>query len=159
MSEGISHSSHLMLELTERIVSAYVKRNVTPATGLGRLISDTFLALGGCHPRSPTVLPQPELQPAVIVKKSVTDEYIICLEDGQRFKSMKRHLKAKYDLTPEQYRRKWGLPESYPMVAKSYAEKRSALARANGLGKKISVSPPIGGQIRQTRPKLGLTFR
>lgn len=136
MSEGNSSSPHHMLQLTERIVSAYVKRNVTPANGLGHLISDTFLALMGCRAPTPTALPEPDRPPAVVIKKSVTDEYIICLEDGQKFKSMKRHLKAKYDLTPEQYRQKWGLPDSYPMVAKTYAEKRSALARANGLGKR-----------------------
>jgi len=78
---------------------------------------------------------QPTPEPAVSIKKSITDDFLICLEDGKKFKSLKRHLRSKYGLSPEQYREKWGLPYDYPMVAPSYARKRSALAKEMGLGK------------------------
>lgn len=82
--------------------------------------------------------PAPLKEPAVPIKKSVTDDWIICLEDGKRFKSLKRHLRTHYGMTPEQYREKWGLPENYPMTAANYSLKRSQLAKANGLGRKVT---------------------
>ena len=92
------------------------------------------------HTASPP--PAIELKPAVPIKKSVTDDFIISLEDGRKFKSLKRHLTAEYGMTPNQYREKWGLPADYPMVAPAYAKQRSALAKSLGLGRKASVTEP-----------------
>jgi predicted transcriptional regulator len=123
------------VELTVDIVSAYVSNNPVPPAELAQLIarvhaSLTQIGTGQGEPKAPTA-PQ---QPAVPVKKSVTADHIICLEDGRVFKSLKRHLRAKYDMSPEQYRAKWGLPPEYPMVAPNYAKARSDLAKAIGLG-------------------------
>lgn len=122
------------LTLTAQIVSAYLQRNVTPAADIARLISETYSSLSTCSNAAPA--PVEKLRPAVPIEKSLTDEFVICLEDGLKFKSMKRHLRTQYNLTPEEYRRKWDLPASYPMVARNYAKKRSDLARASGLGKR-----------------------
>ncbi|MFO1088299.1 MAG: MucR family transcriptional regulator [Hyphomicrobiales bacterium] len=125
-----------LVDLAADIVAAYVGNNAVPASDLPNLINDVYRALasavGGVEPKPPAV----EEKPAVPVKKSVTPEYIICLEDGKKFKSLKRHLRTHYDLTPEQYREKWGLPADYPMVAPNYAEARSNLARKMGLGQR-----------------------
>ncbi|WP_084395597.1 MucR family transcriptional regulator [Henriciella aquimarina] len=124
-------SSTDALELTTEIVAAYVSNNPVQSSELSNLIRnvhDTLQGLSGTRPE--TV----EMKPAIPVKKSVTDDYIVCLEDGKKFKSLKRHLRAKYDMTPEEYREKWGLPYDYPMVAPSYARKRSKLAKQMGLG-------------------------
>ncbi len=120
-----------MMRLAVEIVSAYVGNNPVQSTELPTLIRDvhgTLLSIGD------TDDPEPELKPAIAIKKSVTDDHIICLEDGKKFKSLKRHLRAKYDMSPEDYREKWGLPADYPMVAPSYARQRSELARRMGLG-------------------------
>lgn len=121
---------------TAEIVAAYVSKNHVPRDELAGLIASVFGALG----LSATVTEEPAtaepLVPAVPVKKSVTPDYLICLEDGKQFKSLKRHLMTHYDLTPEAYRQKWGLPADYPMVAASYAAKRSELAKSIGLGRK-----------------------
>ena len=121
--------------LTVDIVSAYVSNNPVPPGELAQLIARTHSALvqvaGG---QVESKAPQAPQQPAVPVKKSVTADHIICLEDGRVFKSLKRHLRAKYDMSPEQYRAKWGLPLDYPMVAPNYAKARSDLAKAIGLG-------------------------
>jgi len=115
------------------IVSAYVRNNTLNTHELPELIRSVHAAL--------VSLSQPEsagadpLKPAVPVKKSIFKEYIICLEDGQKFKSLKRHLRSKYGLSPEDYRQKWGLPPDYPMVAPGYSEKRSKLAKKMGLGR------------------------
>lgn len=124
-----------LVELTAEIVSAYVSNNTVVATDLPALISNVFDALkkaasSGAQPA------KEELRPAVPIKKSVTSEYIICLEDGKKFKSLKRHLRTHYDLSPEEYREKWGLPHDYPMVAPSYAAARSDLAKRMGLGQR-----------------------
>ena len=129
-----------LLDLTAGIVSAYVGRNNIPAEELGALIESTHAALQnlGNEPKAP----EPErLIPAVPIKKSVTPDAIICLEDGKAFKSLKRHL-TKLGMTPEEYRAKWGLPYNYPMVAPAYAEARSALAKSMGLGHKMGASRP-----------------
>ena len=123
------------VELTVDIVSAYVSNNPVPSAELAQLIARVHGSLvqigsGQEEPKAPSA-PQ---QPAVSVKKSVTADHIICLEDGRVFKSLKRHLRAKYDMSPEQYRAKWGLPPDYPMVAPNYAKARSDLAKAIGLG-------------------------
>lgn len=119
------------LELTTDIVAAYVSNNPVQSSELSRLIREVHSTL---QTLSGEPAEAPEMKPAIPVKKSVTDDYIICLEDGKKFKSLKRHLRAKYDMTPEEYREKWGLPYDYPMVAPSYARKRSKLAKQMGLG-------------------------
>lgn len=127
-----------LAELTTMIVSAFVAHNNVPAGDLPALIASTHAALGGLgsEPEAPTAA----LVPAVSVRKSITPNAIICLEDGKSFKTLKRHLSTKYGLTPEQYRAKWGLPSDYPMVAPGYAEARSALAKTMGLGRKPAVA-------------------
>lgn len=126
---------HMIVELTSEVVAAYVSNNPVAATDLPGLIGDVHKALKGISQRD--MEPEkPELVPAVNPKKSVTRDYIICLEDGKRFKSLKRHLRSHFDLSPEEYREKWGLAPDYPMVAPSYSEKRSNLAREKGLGRK-----------------------
>ncbi|MCB1386537.1 MAG: MucR family transcriptional regulator [Hyphomicrobiales bacterium] len=125
----------LMLELTAEVVSAYVSNNPVPSADLSSLIGDVHKALStitaiGVEPTAP------EQEPAVNPKKSVFRDYIICLEDGKKFKSLKRHLRSHFDMSPEEYREKWGLPQSYPMVAPAYSERRSTLAKEKGLGRK-----------------------
>ncbi|RVJ37570.1 Ros/MucR family transcriptional regulator [Sinorhizobium meliloti] len=140
-----SRSNELRLELTSRIVSAYLSRNVIAPSELPHLIQQTYGSLGKTSEPTKTPATVEEQRPAVPIKKSVTDDFIVCLEDGKSFKSLKRHLMAKYALTPEQYREKWKLPADYPMVAPNYARKRSELARATGLGKKSAakLSPSL----------------
>ena len=123
-----------LTSLTADIVSAYVAHNALTGDKLPDLIGSVYGALSRASVRG--VEPEKvELKPAVSIKKSVTAEYIICLEDGQKFKSLKRHLKTHYDMSPGEYREKWGLPHDYPMVAPSYAAARSQLAKSAGLGR------------------------
>src|SRR5512134_992062 len=121
------------VELTASIVSAYLSNNPTQASEIPTLISQVHAALQRVS-SGRTEAPQEPAKPAVSVKKSMTPDYLICLEDGKRFKSLKRHLRTQYSMTPEQYRDKWGLPADYPMVAPNYAVARSALAKQMGLG-------------------------
>lgn len=121
-----------ILEYASDIVSAYVSNNPIQSAELPELIRDVHTTLRALDTGA---APQVVQEPAVSAKKSITDEFLICLEDGKKFKSLKRHLRSKYGLSPEQYREKWGLPYDYPMVAPSYARKRSALAKEMGLGK------------------------
>jgi predicted transcriptional regulator len=121
------------IDLTTTIVSAYVSNNPMPASELPALISQIHAALLKVS-TGRTELPLEPAKPAVSVKKSMTADYLICLEDGKRFKSLKRHLRTQYGMTPEQYRDKWGLPPDYPMVAPNYAVARSQLAKKMGLG-------------------------
>ena len=123
-----------MIELTADIVSAYVSKNPTPMNELPNVINAVHAALNALANGAVIKVDEPPKEPAVAIKKSVTAEYIICLEDGKKFKSLKRHLRTAYNLTPEKYREKWKLPSDYPMVAPAYAERRSALAKASGLG-------------------------
>ena len=124
-----------LVDLSTDIVSAYVSNNAVTQSDLPRLISEIYGALAALS--SDQAMPAQEARkPAVSVRKSVTPDYIICLEDGKKFKSLKRHLSTHYDLTPEQYREKWGLAPDYPMVAPNYAAARSALAKKMGLGRK-----------------------
>lgn len=133
MSEDTLDRSEL-LALTSEIVSAHVGNNAVAQDGLPSLIETVFTTLEGLSDVSE---PEPEpLIPAVSVKKSVTDEYIVCLEDGKKLKMLKRHLKTAFGLTPDEYRAKWGLPRDYPMVAPAYARKRQDLAKKIGLGRK-----------------------
>jgi predicted transcriptional regulator len=121
-----------VIELTSDIVAAFVSNNSVQAADLPDLIRSVHNALGAVL--DPTPEPESRKEPAVPVKKSITPEAIICLEDGRKFKSLKRHLRTAYDMTPEQYRAKWGLPRDYPMVAPAYAAARSKLAKQMGLG-------------------------
>ncbi len=127
---------NVLLDFTADIVSAYVGNNPVSASDLSYIIGDVYKALGDIA-RATQVPTKPEkLKPAVSIKKSLTHEYLICLEDGKRFKSLKRHLRTHYNLSPDQYREKWGLSSEYPMVAPAYAEARSNLAKQMGLGQK-----------------------
>ena len=131
MSDSLASSNYI--ELAADIVSAYVSNNSVPSSDLASLIGDVHTALirvAGGAVEAPAEAPKP----AVPVKKSVTPDYIICLEDGKKFKSLKRHLRTQYSMTPEQYREKWALPADYPMVAPNYAKARSDLAKEMGLG-------------------------
>jgi predicted transcriptional regulator len=121
------------VELTASIVSAYVSNNPTTAAEIPTLISQIHAALTRVAGGVPDAAPEPA-KPAVSIKKSMTSEYLVCLEDGKRFKSLKRHLRTQYNMSPEQYREKWGLPADYPMVAPNYAVARSQLAKQMGLG-------------------------
>ncbi|MGI9423890.1 MAG: MucR family transcriptional regulator [Hyphomicrobiaceae bacterium] len=132
--EEVSEKSELV-ELTADVVSAYVSNNTVVATDLPTVINDVYEALSKASAKALLPLKE-ELKPAVAIKKSVMPDYIICLEDGKKFKSLKRHLRTHYDLTPEEYREKWGLPHDYPMVAPNYAAARSALAKKMGLGQR-----------------------
>ncbi|MEM6382543.1 MAG: MucR family transcriptional regulator [Pseudomonadota bacterium] len=136
-TQTISADTGALVDLTADIVSAYVSHNVVPAGELTKLISDVHGALTVLEKESVAPVAE-DLKPAVPPKKSITQDYLICLEDGKRFKSLKRHLKTHYDLSPEQYRERWGLPADYPMVAPSYAEARSRLAKQMGLGQRRS---------------------
>lgn len=131
--EHQARSSAHLIEIVSDIVSAYVAHNPVPVADLPKLIERVHATLteidgGGA------VAVKPDLKPAVPVRKSVTDDHIICLEDGKKFKSLKRHLRTRYDMLPEEYREKWGLAPDYPMVAPNYARQRSDLARKMGLG-------------------------
>ena len=121
------------IELTADIVSAYVSNNSVPAAEMPGLIDQVHQALVRVAGGQVEVSTEP-LKPAISVKRSITPEYIVCLEDGKKFKSLKRHLRTQYNMTPEQYREKWGLPADYPMVAPTYAAARSQLAKQMGLG-------------------------
>ncbi|MDH4981280.1 MucR family transcriptional regulator [Hyphomicrobium sp. D-2] len=122
-----------LVELTAKIVSAYVSNNSVIATDLPHLISETHAALSRAS-GGVAVVEREEQKPKVPVKKSIMPDYLICLEDGKKFKSLKRHLRTHYNLSPEDYREKWGLPHDYPMVAPNYARARSDLAKKMGLG-------------------------
>lgn len=124
-----------LLQMTVDIVSAYVSNNALAAAQIPELISTVFGSLDEI--RADEVEPEQEpLKPAVPIRKSVGEEYIICLEDGKKLKMLKRHLRTTYNLTPEEYRAKWGLPSDYPMVAPNYAKQRSQFAKKIGLGRK-----------------------
>lgn len=122
-----------IIEMTTDIVSAYVGNNSVAAADLPALIQSVHRALSGVSGGVEPVEVAPK-EPAVSVKKSITPDYLICLEDGRKFKSLKRHLRTKYNMSPEDYRAKWGLAKDYPMVAPNYAQARSNLAKQMGLG-------------------------
>ena len=146
-----SHSN--IAQLTAEIVSAFVTSNKVEQGELSNLIEKVHLALV----KAPSAAAEPEkpnLVPAVPIKKSVTPDYIISLEDGKKFKSLKRHLKGSYNLTPDEYRAKWGLPRDYPMVAPKYSKARSDLAKRMGLGRKSGPEAPAGkaAKLRKRTP-------
>ena len=125
-----------LVELTADIVAAYVSNHVVPVGDLSNLIADVHSALSNTTSPVPQPAAVEKPKPPVPIRKSIEDDYLICLEDGQKFKSLKRHLMTHYNMTPEEYREKWGLPADYPMVAPAYAEARSRLAKEMGLGQR-----------------------
>jgi len=133
----IAGADNDLIDLSTEIVSAYVSHNALSVTDLPKLIADVHSALRALRHEQAPEAPE-ELKPAVPVKKSIAADYIICLEDGKKFKSLKRHLRTHYNLSPEEYREKWGLPADYPMVAPNYSATRSRLAKDNGLGRKAA---------------------
>ena len=137
-----------LVELSASIVGAYVSHNALSATDLPKLIAQVHTALAGLGGNGPAEA-APEVKPAVSIKKSITPDYLICLEDGKQFKSLKRHLKTEYDMSPDEYRAKWGLPADYPMVAPSYSEARSQLAKSIGLGRKPAAPAPAAAPARR----------
>ena len=124
-----------LVAISAALVAAYVSNNSVPSAELPKLIDDIHGALRSLGATAP-IEPEKKPEPAVSIRKSVTADFIICLEDGKKFKSLKRHLMTHYGLTPDQYREKWGLDANYPMVAPNYAAARSQLAKKMGLGRK-----------------------
>ncbi|MCK9993485.1 MAG: hypothetical protein Dbin4_02005, partial [Alphaproteobacteria bacterium] len=124
-----------LIDMTAEIVSAYVGNNEISAAELPSLIQQVYVSLADVS-QGVVVNENEPLKPAIAVKRSVSSDYIVCLEDGKKFKSLKRHLRAHYDMSPDEYRAKWGLPKDYPMVAPNYAQARSTLAKQMGLGQK-----------------------
>src|SRR5712664_1542892 len=122
-----------ILELTVRVTAAYVSSNSIASADISALINNVHAALRGRSVEKAAPVEEPQM-PAIPIKKSITPDHIVCLEDGKKFKSLKRHLRTQYNMTPEQYREKWGLPADYPMVAPNYAAARSQLAKQMGLG-------------------------
>ena len=123
-----------LLRMTADVVAAYVGNNTLPTAQLGEVINAVYSSLKSLEGLVAQVQPEP-LKPAVPIRKSVTPEFIICLEDGKRLKMLKRHLRSTYNMTPDEYRTKWGLASDYPMVAPNYAERRSEFAKKIGLGR------------------------
>jgi predicted transcriptional regulator len=149
------------IELAADIVSAFVSNNSVPIADLPGLISSVHATLGKLSHTAVEEKAEP-LTPAVSVKRSITPDYIVCLEDGKKFKSLKRHLRTRYDMTPEQYRTKWNLASDYPMVAPNYAAARSELAKNMGLGQQrrkqdivaVEPEPKAASAPRGRRPKV-----
>ena len=126
-----------LVEMTADVVMAYVGNSVVQPAELPALIKQVHQALAGVAVDGPGAPPGAHPAPAVPVKRSITPDYLVCLEDGRRFKSLKRHLRTQYGMTPDQYRAKWGLPNDYPMAAPNYAEARSKLAKQMAFGQKV----------------------
>ncbi|PZV34494.1 MucR family transcriptional regulator [Mesorhizobium kowhaii] len=153
MTEDADKNIDTLIELTADVVSAYVSNNPVPVGDLPALIGQVHAALKGTAGSVSAEEPQALKPPAVPIRKSVTPDYIISLEDGKKFKSLKRHLSTHYGLTPDEYRAKWGLPGDYPMVAPNYAAARSALAKTMGLGRKPK-EPETPAPAKRTRKKV-----
>ncbi|MER8823287.1 MucR family transcriptional regulator [Mesorhizobium sp. M0991] len=151
MTEEADNNIDALIELTADVVSAYVTNNPVPVSDLPALIDQVHAALKGTIGNVSAEIPE-ALKPAVPIRKSVTPDYIICLDDGKKFKSLKRHLSSRYGLTPDDYRAKWGLGADYPMVAPNYAASRSALAKTMGLGRKPKEAE-VTAPKKQTRKK------
>ena len=127
--------------IAAEIVSAYVSNNPIPASELPGLIRSVTEALDNLGKVEEPSTPAPKVEPAVSTRKSLTPDFIICLEDGKKFRSMKRHLATAYSMTPDQYRAKWGLPKDYPMVAQAFSQARSEMSKALGLGRRPVTEP------------------
>ena len=143
----MSENNEVVVDLVAGIVSAFVSHNSVPTSELPALIASTHAALIGLGKEQAPVVEE-KLVPAVPIKKSITPDYLVCLEDGKKFKSLMRHLRTAYDLSPDQYRAKWGLPSDYPMVAPAYAEARSNLAKKMGLGNQRRKTAPARGRAK-----------
>ena len=143
-------TSGSFIELTADIVSAYVSNNSVSAGEIPNLINQVHSALMRVSAGQTDAQPEP-LKPAISVKKSITPDYLVCLEDGKKFKSLKRHLGVHFNLTPDAYRAKWGLPSDYPMVAPNYAASRSQLAKSIGLGRKAVEVVPAKAKGRKVK--------
>ncbi|HEX6842159.1 MAG TPA: MucR family transcriptional regulator [Stellaceae bacterium] len=126
-----------LLRMTTDVVAAYVSNNTLPTTQLSEVIGSVFQSLKALDGHSGEAKSEP-LKPAVPIRKSITPEFLVCLEDGKKLKMLKRHLRSTYNMTPDGYRQKWGLPADYPMVAPKYAEQRSEFAKKIGLGRGAS---------------------
>ena len=151
MSQGNAVSRSELLALTGEIVSAHVANNAVARDEVAPLIQSVFDKLNAlASDEEPASV---ELTPAVPIRRSVTDDYIVCLEDGKKLKMLKRHLMTAYSMTPEEYRAKWGLKPDYPMVAPNYAQKRQELARKIGLGRKPRVAPQPAPKATRSRRK------
>jgi predicted transcriptional regulator len=137
MSDQINHAD--LLALTTEIVSSHVANNSVSQSEVSSFIEQVYRTLSNLGSGSVSVSGD-RPQPAVPIKKSITPDYVICLEDGKKLKMLKRHLKTAYDMTPEEYRERWGLPSDYPMVAPNYAKQRSRLAKNIGLGTKTKMA-------------------
>ena len=146
----MSENTTNQLAMAVDIITAYIGRNAIPAAELPNLITTVHRSLVSVKGTEAAKIEEVKT-PAVSIKKSITDDHLVCLEDGRTFKSLKRHLRSKYNLSAEEYRIKWGLPKDYPMVAPNYSAKRSLLARQNGLGqsnraaslrKRVAQTPP-----------------
>jgi len=124
-----------LLQWTSQILSSHLRSTTVPLSELPDLVRTVYRTLEGVSGGGPTA---PDLTPAVPIRRSVTPDHIVCLEDGRKLKMLKRHLKTAYDMTPEEYRARWGLPADYPMVAPNYAKQRSNLAKKIGLGRQRS---------------------
>src|ERR671916_2102135 len=140
--DSVDHGE--LVQLTADIVSAYVSNNKVGSDELGKLIEEVHNALQRAPNAQAAPEPEPR-EPAVSIRKSVTPDYIVCLEDGKKFKSLKRHLQGEHALSPDEYRSKWGLARDYPMVAPNYARARSDLAKSMGLGRKAGTSMAAAG--------------
>lgn len=144
MTDASMTERSAVLEYTTDIVAAYTSNHSLDQAGLVALIGSVFTALSGLA-EEPAATPE-ALVPAVSIRKSVTDDYLICLEDGYKLKMLKRHLMVSYGMTPEDYRAKWGLPHDYPMIAPAYARLRRGIAKQIGLGrgrKQVEVAEPV----------------
>lgn len=137
-----------LVEMTAEIVSAYVSNSRLEPADLPALIKEVHRTLSGVATGAAAEPAPAPLTPAISIKKSITPDYLVCLEDGRKFKSLKRHLRTKYDLNPDQYRAKWALPKDYPMVAPNYAAARSSLAKQMGLGRVSGESTGAAGEKR-----------
>lgn len=148
----LSENNEALVDLAAHIVSAFVSNNSVPMAELSALIANTHSALVGLG-KEPEPVQEERAAPAVPIRKSITPEFLICLEDGKKFKSLKRHLRTAYDMTPDQYRAKWNLPPDYPMVAPAYAEARSQLAKKMGLGNQRRKAIPAPVAPKRARAK------
>lgn len=148
MSDQPEDNSTVLLEITGEIVSAYISKNAMTAADVPKFIADVHGALKGLGEVKPAPVELEHLVPAVSIRRSITPDYLICLDDGKRFKSLKRHL-ALLGMTPDQYRDKWGLPRDYPMVAANYSATRSQVAKSVGLGRRAAPAEPVPARRRR----------
>ena len=144
-SDGHAAKADELIKFASDIVAAYVSNNPTPISEIPGMIKSIHATLGGLSTGTGAEMPTMQ-KPAVTIKKSVTPEYIVCLEDGKKLKMLKRYLRSRYGLTPEEYRAKWGLPADYPMVAPNYAAQRSEFAKKIGLGRSAPATKPRRGR-------------